>query len=60
MKDKKLDILQRYAVKKHFVLLSKTTIIDVIIHASQSEVSGVKRIAEVGYEPSAVPSYDFR
>jgi hypothetical protein len=40
-------------------VLSKTTIIDGIIHASQSEVSGVKRIVEVGYEPSAVPSYDF-
>jgi hypothetical protein len=41
------------------LVLSKTTIIDGIIHASQSEVSGVKRIVEVGYEPSAVPSYDF-
>jgi hypothetical protein len=59
MKDKKLDILQRYAMKKHFVLLSKTTIIDGTIHASQSEVSGVNCCFEVGYELRAVPSYDF-
>jgi hypothetical protein len=55
MKDKKLEFCKDVPLQEH-LLLSKTTIIDVIIHASQSEVSGVKRIAEVGYEPSAVPS----